>query len=175
MLIPTLTDHFRQDLFELRRDLFCYMAKGHVQADEPAYVHLRRSMNGMIRYTEHVTFCRVIVTAASQRNPGEAHRIMMDKAIARIGSEEVRDVLSGYRWKLSNVIIWHFLRTSPAVWLLMIPLLAFAGARAIMHGLSKKTFGLFRRIIGEHLRRRLPLEGIQAEAEELDEGEMVTV
>ena len=51
----------------------------------------------------------------------------------------------------------------------MIPLLLFASAKAVAQGLSKKALGLFRRIIGESLRRRLPLDSIQAEAEEFDE------
>ena len=70
ILIPTLTDHFRQNMFELRRELFCYMASGGVNADEPAYAHLRRSMNGMIRYAEHVSFSRMIVTFAANRQAG---------------------------------------------------------------------------------------------------------
>ena len=56
-LWPTVRlDCFRQQIFEVRDELFDYAASGRIAFSHPAYRLLRQSMNGFIRYGHKVSF-----------------------------------------------------------------------------------------------------------------------
>jgi hypothetical protein len=55
-------DCFRQQMFEVRDDLFDYAASGKISFGHPAYKLLRQSMNGFIRYGHQVSFFQFIMT-----------------------------------------------------------------------------------------------------------------
>src|ERR1700686_4706562 len=62
-LVPSLRlDLFRQQLFEVRDELFDYARSGNISFQHPAYRLLRRSANGFIRYAHRLTFFRVAMT-----------------------------------------------------------------------------------------------------------------
>lgn len=64
MIPESRLDGFRQAMFVVRDELFDYAADGNVPFDHPAYVLLRRQMNGFIRYGHHLTFFRIFMTHA---------------------------------------------------------------------------------------------------------------
>lgn len=62
-LVPSLRlDLFRQQLFEVRDELFDYARAGKISFEHPAYKLLRRSANGFIRYAHRLTFFRIAMT-----------------------------------------------------------------------------------------------------------------
>jgi hypothetical protein len=64
MIPAMLLDSFRQDMFAVRDELFDFAAEGNIAFDHPAYVLLRRQMNGFIRYAHQLTVFRILMTAA---------------------------------------------------------------------------------------------------------------
>ncbi len=63
-------DDFRQKMFTLRDELFDFAADGHISFNDPAYVLLRRQMNGMIQYAHQLTLFRVLATGAARSVAG---------------------------------------------------------------------------------------------------------
>src|SRR5712692_10512646 len=64
LLQPTFADYFRQDLFQLRFDLFMFMAQGRIAPNHPAYTQLRNALNGMLRFAERVHLVRILISAS---------------------------------------------------------------------------------------------------------------
>jgi len=61
------TDKFRQDLFNLRAELFDYARQGGVRFDNRSYVRLRLLLNSMIRFAHEVSFIRLAVAVVWER------------------------------------------------------------------------------------------------------------
>jgi hypothetical protein len=90
-------DAFRQELFEIRDELFDYAAAGNIKFDDPAYRLLRKFMNGFIRYGHQLTFFRLCVTMAqvklADRTSESQWTEEWQHALKRVASEEVRIAL----------------------------------------------------------------------------------
>lgn len=63
-------DSFRQNLFIVRDELFDYAADGNIPFDHPAYLMLRRQMNGLIRHGHHLTVFRSLLTLTIHKVSG---------------------------------------------------------------------------------------------------------
>jgi hypothetical protein len=57
---------FRQELFDLRRELFAFAQTGAISFDDPYYKGLRRQINSMIRYAYHVNFATLVLTMVTR-------------------------------------------------------------------------------------------------------------
>ncbi len=64
-------DCFRKNMFAVRDELFDYAAAGNISFDDPAYVLLRRQINGMIRYGHQLTVFRVLMSWLMRSVSGE--------------------------------------------------------------------------------------------------------
>jgi hypothetical protein len=87
---------FRQQLFDLRGELFAYAKAGHIDFDDPNYRALRRQINSMIHYAYHVNFATLVGTIFAQwsapdsfATPGFRERIQSDLELR----PDVRDEL----------------------------------------------------------------------------------
>lgn len=103
-------DEFRQRVFALRDELFDYAADGAIEFENPAYVKLRRSMNGAIRFAESLTLWQILIyyvfTLFSAKETGEHPKVdEVREEIQKIGSQTVRDALSRYLDALNREIL----------------------------------------------------------------------
>lgn len=117
VLKPTLVEIFRQRIFELRRGMFLDRVDKVIEPDR-AYRILMDTMNGTIRYAEHVTFGRSIVGLLVLRR----YTYEIDIALGT-SSEKTRKILIQYRTKLHYEIARHMLLTSPLLWALLLSML----------------------------------------------------
>lgn len=62
--VPACVDAFRQDVFELRHELFLLMAAERLAPTSREYTNLRTMMNGWLRFAERATFVRALVGTA---------------------------------------------------------------------------------------------------------------
>jgi hypothetical protein len=131
MLLPVAVEAFRQRTFELRRELFNYMAEGNIRPDDPAYVRLRWLLNQLLRYAERVTFLRLVVMNCAY-DPVVAPVEPLDHVIRQVKDERVRAHLRVFHARVSGAIMWHVIVTSPAAWVLsLIAIPAIALKRSI--------------------------------------------
>src|SRR6266702_2818235 len=88
-------DSFRQKMFCVRDELFDYAADGNIAFDNPAYISLRRQMNGFILHGHQLTVFRCLVTAAIHKISGSGQDVSWhsewQKSLDNIESDAVRD------------------------------------------------------------------------------------
>lgn len=135
ILRRTLLEVFRQRLFGLRRELFLIMADGEIAPDHPLYVALRSTMNGMLRFAEHLSFTRVLIVSVLGRATGAAYAERMDLLFRSVESMGTRKRLMRLRRRLGIEIIKFITLTSPVLWLLSVVLVPIVllteGVRAL--------------------------------------------
>lgn len=120
-ILPMLRlDCFRQNIFSVRDELFDYAAAGNISFDDPAYILLRRQMNGMIRYGHQLTLFRVLVTWVMREISGENQKFVWhdswEKALENVKSGDVRHQLKCFHNRSATVATKHLLSGSVVLW-----------------------------------------------------------
>ena len=116
-------DFTRQQLFEIRDELFDYALDGGVAFANPAYTQLRDLINGLIRFAHRLTVWRLLATFALYSLWGlkaPSHFAQsLEQNICSIGSPEVRRSLKAIHQKAIAIVIRQLLRSSIVFWPLM--------------------------------------------------------
>lgn len=135
MIPAMLLDSFRQQMFAVRDELFDFAADGHIPFNHPAYILLRRQMNGFIRYAHHLTVFRILMTAAIHKVSGkpEAKGWSEDWERARfsVKSDYVKTRLDQFHRQAMTLAFKRIVIGSPLLWAitsLFIVQLLFKGA-----------------------------------------------
>ncbi|WP_438019646.1 hypothetical protein WMF18_11490 [Sorangium sp. So ce315] len=171
VLLPNAAASLRQRMFDLRRRLFRFMADGHVQPDDPAYVQLRDSMNGIIRHAERASFLRLMFVGVFLGQPGMERKQRFEAAVMALPTEHAREHLTEYRRLMETALIWHVIVNSPVAWLLVLLLLLSVIVTVLGRAVVGAPAGFIktvRRLLIQKLRKRLPAESIAEEAELFD-------
>jgi hypothetical protein len=150
-LLPTQrVDSFRQKMFCVRDEMFDFAANGNISFDDPAYLLLRRQMNGLIRYGHQLTVFRSIMTmainATSGRTPKMSWNEAWQSALDNIQNEEVRAKMRGFHERGMVIAVKHLIVGSPLLWiaisLAVVALLAHGaalGTRQLLKAAAKKV------------------------------------
>ncbi len=121
-------ERLRQDLFDLRDELFDYARSGKVHFTDEAYVLLRSSINSMIRFSHLISATRIFTFICLQRyvgdTPSKQLQLMPQVALAKIKDTEVRKALEQFHSKMHTHVARHILRVSPHI-VLLGPFLVF--------------------------------------------------
>lgn len=136
-------DRTRQALFTIRDDLFDLAAAGALPFAHPAYVLLRKTINGIVRFTHRIDLPLVIALVASGHGP-EADSLAerLDAAAADL-PEPVRAELQAIARRLDLTLAQHLVMGS-------LPLLLGVGlfhAAALLRDGWSAVVALFRRPI----------------------------
>jgi hypothetical protein len=130
LVLPNFRDSLRYRLFELRHELFMFMANGGVAADAPAYGHVRAAMNGWIRFAERLSFSRTLLLAVVAHDD---LRVRTEKVETDLRSLDphAREVLVQFRRRAGKVIAIYLVASSPLAWLILaVTIIRFALGRA---------------------------------------------
>jgi hypothetical protein len=110
-------DSFRQNVFIVRDELFDYAADGYISFDHPAYILLRRQMNGLIRYGHHLTVFRGLMTIAIHKISGAPTRTSWydawQKSLGTIEDDSVRQQLERFHRRGMVLAISRLISGSP--------------------------------------------------------------
>jgi hypothetical protein len=113
-------DGFRQKMFSIRDEVFDYAADGNIDFNHPAYVLLRRQMNGFIRYGHDLTVFRCLMTVVARKVSGnEPQRSWFaewQKALDTIEDDSVRKRMEDYHSRGMMLAIRRLLFGSPLLW-----------------------------------------------------------
>jgi hypothetical protein len=107
-LKPTFIAEFRQFVISQRRKLFLFMAEGNISPDDPAYLHLRRTMNGLLRRAEQLTVCRLLLSRYVLRGYLLDYAREVEETFAQVSDPAVRAKLREFDNALSYAIKKHF-------------------------------------------------------------------
>ena len=117
ILKPSLINRFRQRIFSTRRDMFIFMANGHIDRRHPAYVNLRTVMNSMLRYAGGLGFVRTVLVVLCLRQATACFTREIDRDIESIQDDAVRRQMRKYDAMVSSEIRILFATISPISWL----------------------------------------------------------
>ncbi|HEY5328821.1 MAG TPA: hypothetical protein VIJ79_02965 [Acidobacteriaceae bacterium] len=113
-------DGFRQKMFAVRDELFDYAADGNIAFSHPAYVLLRRQMNGFIRYGHQLTVFRCLMTVVTHKVSDDAPEggwsSEWKKALDSIKDDSVRKKLEDFHNRGMRLTIKRLLFGSPLLW-----------------------------------------------------------
>lgn len=115
----------RQHLFDIRWSLFCLARDGVIAFDSPAYLLLRQSINGHIRWAHRMRFVPGIleILCFEMLTDGRAVRSLWTARVAAASadlSDAQRAALSTIRQRVSNATTRHLLATSPTLWVVAV-------------------------------------------------------
>lgn len=119
-------DKFRQDFFILRDELFDYAAEGNISFNHTAYLMLRRTMNGFIRFGHRISLwqCLYLFISTSKEEMNSA--MEFDKTF-RAATEQLDDSvqkrLHQFRDRMEATAMRHIITSSPELLLLILPML----------------------------------------------------
>lgn len=106
MYKQTRFDHFREDIFTMRDELFDYMWQHNVSYQLPAYELMRDFLNGLIRLDERI-FIAVIFFARFSHPSRQTPSLFV--AINEIPDPEVRKHFTKVKSRVFHRIITHLL------------------------------------------------------------------
>lgn len=153
------TDIFRQEMFELRDELFDFAAQGQIGFDDPAYTLLRQLMNGFIRYAHNLTPFRVLFSFLRRRllstPPTEDWSALWKAALEKIPDGDQRNKMEEFHSKTTNLVTGQLILSPGLVLTLIIPLMAVVLLATQI--INLKNF--YRQII-----YRIPVDFLQEEA-----------
>ncbi len=119
-------DRTRQSLFAVRDEMFDYATAGHISFDDPAYILLRQTMNGMIRFTHRVDILTIfgmfLAKLFMPRENDSSFDKLFNKALTNIESREVRQRVFQFYMRMNLIVIAHIVKSS----ILALVLSAFA-------------------------------------------------
>jgi hypothetical protein len=111
LLKPQRVDRFRQQLFDLRSDLFDLAADGVVPFDHPGYTKLRLLINGMIRFAHRASLGSLVVAAAQAKNAPSSALAEWKKNVEGL-PEDARTRLNSIHSRLSEAFVRHLVNGS---------------------------------------------------------------
>lgn len=127
-------DAFRQKMFSVRDDLFDFAAAGNIGFSDPAYILLRRQMNGFIRYGHQLTVFRLLMSKLLNLASGESNRTewhdAWSVALENLHSDDVRARLKAFHHQSSLIAFRYLFLGSPLLWMAVI----IVGIGLLSHG-----------------------------------------
>jgi hypothetical protein len=130
-------DAFRQKMFAQRDQLWDYAAAGKISFEDPAYLLLRKLMNGFIRYGHQLSFFRVVMTTihwhAFGQAPERTWHAKWNKALSQVEDPEVRQHLEAARQGALTAMAKHLTTGSP---ILLTMLVGVAIGTAAAYGIT---------------------------------------
>lgn len=131
-------DKFREQVFDLRGNLFDEAAAGLIDFGHPAYGMLRSTMNGFIRFGHRLGFFEIALTAIFFGKDLGSFEKRWEKANKGL-APQVRERLDSYLARLNNHVMRHIVWSSPIVLVtVVIPLFLFLFANSIFTLLSRR-------------------------------------
>lgn len=142
-------DRFRDEIFEIRGQLFLLAAQGSLSFDHPAYGNLRQTLNGFIRFgnrlslSSFVTFAFFTDEQSPHRQYGRRARAQWEKAVSSL-EQPVKDQVLDLESAMHVALLRHLFLSVPLVVLyvffLALPVTA-AAVTAHLLQLLKPWFG----------------------------------
>jgi hypothetical protein len=117
VVFPTLVAGFRQQLFEIRRNLFLFAYDSGIGFANPAYLHLRAAINGLLRSAEDVSLGRAIfLQMFCKRTTYSYEQEAFDAAIKQVDSGDAAKHLMRFRTEILVALALFTVVSSPIGW-----------------------------------------------------------
>jgi hypothetical protein len=161
--LATVHALFRYRIFVVRRELLLMVADGEIDASHPAYRSLRDLMNGLLRYTENITFMRCMVSAILCKDEASAMKSNLTGSIDSVEDAATREKLRNIYQQVTTHLLKLVLITSPVLlWSAVGLLVILLAAILLLRGERLARIGVEALVL--RVLRRLPTGGVEVEA-----------
>lgn len=155
-------DIFRQKMFQLRDDLFDAASNGLIEYNHPAYVVLRNTMNGFLRFGHRISLFEVLITGvvlgSDHLKTRKTFRQVWQEAETTLSSEQ-KEEMQRYLLRLNELLIIQSFFGSPIfVVFLLLGFVIMQLPSSIYDFVRKKTFEVM------NIFMRKPLEKLESAA-----------
>lgn len=136
-------DAFRQDIFEIRDELFEYAKNGNIGFRHPAYGALRSLMNGFIRFGHQISILRLLITIIILKHDLEKDSVSFSAKWANSTKDLKPNVKLDMCLILQKVhfsVFKHLVLNSPEIVITVFPPL-------ILYALSKHYIGRLNKLM----------------------------
>ncbi len=166
---PYRIDKVRNELFDLRNDLFLYAAEGGVVFDDPAYRIQRDRLNALIRFAHIITVTRALIFMAAERyRPNERVQSIQQKYLVAVSNlSESAQVKMRYIYdRTATILAWQLVSGSPLLLIAAAIYLPLVAASKFLRRTPKESTGL---IVARELRVELIEEqAMLAQTQQID-------
>lgn len=110
-------DWFRDQVFQLRDDLFDRAADGLISFDSPAYGLLRMTMNGYIRFCHKLSLLQIIISilvSTNSENKNGIFRRNWEEVTKGLDNKTLKE-LEEYKKNMEILVIKYILFSSPVI------------------------------------------------------------
>jgi hypothetical protein len=129
-------DKFRQDVFSLRDELFDEASRGAIRFDDPAYVILRTTMNGFIRYAHRLDFWNavILITVEKRRRDlgAEPFEAAYQRAMQGLSESQV-EMINKYYNRMNTTIVRFLVNSNPEAFPVLFAVLVYLTIYVAMH------------------------------------------
>jgi len=112
-----IVDWFRDQIFNLRDEMFDEVANGTLSFDHPAYTTLRMTMNGYIRFCHKISLFQLLIFSFLSRNDTKKEQVFnwnWNNAIKDLDSQTL-NIFKDYKKQMDVLLIKYLLMSSPFV------------------------------------------------------------
>jgi hypothetical protein len=137
------TDKLRQDIFNLRAELFEFAAGGGVDFNNHSYRRLRSILNSMIRFAHQLSFIRLVTTLVLERwhpilttSPGYLDELSTDDNV----DQAARSKLQQIHYRLMKLVMFQILTTSIAAFPGLLLYFVYSVIKQTLHSRMSNDF-----------------------------------
>jgi hypothetical protein len=114
---------FRQNMFELRAELFDFAADGKISFDHPAYGMLRSTMNGLLQFGHRISLFNMIIVVSVMGGPPPDEKTfsMRWRKCTQELDGSIMAKFNDYRRRMNFLLVRQLLIGSPILFLLILP------------------------------------------------------
>ena len=133
---------FRQDVFDLRDQLFDHAYKGLISFEHPAYGMLRSTLNGFLRFAHTLSFWQIfifiIIVRKEKMSLPHSYEEEWEK-VTRDLDDEIKTQLNQYLGALHFSILKHLIFSSPLLMVtIFAPVIAYFGGKEFCKAIGER-------------------------------------
>lgn len=122
MLRPSILDHYRDKLFDLREEVRSYYLSRDLSFNEKTYISLRDLLNSHLRFTEKMSLTKISYFSSKIDRNNELSKHIKDEINAKFetNDEHLASFIKVTRTKSIKILLNYMILSSPILILLLI-------------------------------------------------------
>lgn len=122
MLRPSILDHYRDQLFDLREEVRSYYMSMNISFDEKTYISLRNLLNSHLRFTEKMSLTKISYFSSKIDKSDELKNHIKNEINAKFATEDehLSNFIKITRTKSIKILINYMILSSPLLLSLLI-------------------------------------------------------
>jgi hypothetical protein len=134
-LKPSILDHFRDQLFDLRDDVRQWYIDNNIPLSDSTYINLRDLLNSHLRFTETKSLVKVAMFFSKLKRNPKLDEWLNQQVEAKFSTRntKIRNFVNESRSKAVNILVLYMIYSSPTMMLICF----FIGIKSMLSDIKK--------------------------------------